>query len=125
MPKRSNKISSADLRKVRAYIKSVEWRFAKTMPQWPHFYTIFEWNPEKSADYYYFAYLIEKHGTIDPWGSERWSYLVVDDYKYWVLGNVINRAEPKPNAVVIEEGKKYLRAQAKRPSKTGGENVQK
>lgn len=124
MLKQSENMTAADLEKVRTYIKSVEWRFAKTMPQWPHFYTIFEWNPDKAADYYYFAHLIHKHGTVDPWGSEKWSYLTIDDYKYWVIGNVLNRAEPKLNAVVIEEGKKYLEAQASLSPKTGGEDVQ-
>ena len=28
-----------------AYIAKVRWQFAKTMPQWPHEYTVREWRP--------------------------------------------------------------------------------
>jgi hypothetical protein len=30
----------------RAYIGKVRWQFAKTMPQWPHEYTVREWRPD-------------------------------------------------------------------------------
>lgn len=109
---RTNKLSHKNLTRVRNYIQSVEWRFAKTMPQWPHFYTIFDWNPDKRVDFYYFAYLIQKYGSIDPWGKNEWSYLIVDNYKYWVIGDVLNRGEPKSNCAVLKDGEKY-RALAK------------
>ena len=103
-------ITIDDLSRARAYIATVEWRFAKTMPQWPHFYTVYDREPNREAEFFYFAHLIHKHGEIDAWGKHRWIYLTVDGLKYWVLGDVINRADPKPNAVVLEEGEKYLAA---------------
>jgi hypothetical protein len=30
----------------RAYIADVRWQFAKTMPQWPHEYTVREWRTD-------------------------------------------------------------------------------
>ena len=117
---KKKELNQADLARVRAYIQSVEWRFAKTMPQWPHFYTIFEWNQDKAAEYYYFAYLIHQHGVIIPGGENRWSYLQVDGYKYWVIDNVLNRADPKPNAVVLEEGRKYLANEQKCATESEG-----
>jgi hypothetical protein len=95
-----------DLDRVRAYIAASDWRFAKTMPQWPHWYVVRNWGHQRDFDF--FARLIDKDGYIDSWGQKRWKYLVVDDFKYWLCDNVLNRAKPKLNAWVIKEGKKYV-----------------
>jgi hypothetical protein len=113
----TQKINKKDLARARAYIKSVEWRFAKTMPQWPHFYTVLEWNPNLAAEFFYFAYLIHKHGYVDPWGKRNWVYFQVDEFKYWVIDNILNRADSKPNSVVMAEGKKYLAKEDKKQRK--------
>jgi hypothetical protein len=37
-------MTEEDMARLREYIKSVEWRFAKTMPETPHFYTKRIWD---------------------------------------------------------------------------------
>lgn len=97
-----------DLIRARKYIAASEWQYAKTMPQWPHYYTIREWNPDKAAEFYYFAYLIHEYGYMDPWGENEWFYLRIDEYKYWVIDNVLNRAAPKSNRAVMAAGRRYI-----------------
>lgn len=89
-----------------AYIDVVRWQFAKTMPQWPHWYTIRDWRPDLEAQFEAFARLIRRDGIVAPWPRDsltpryRNAYLVVGDWMYWTMPGglaetvVINRAEP-------------------------------
>ena len=43
----------------RHYIAQVRWQFAKTMPQWPHEYTVRNWRPELESDFEEFARLTQ------------------------------------------------------------------
>ena len=101
-----SKIPDRYLVRVRAYITAVRWEFAKTMPQWPHWYTVRDWAPDKQTEYDFFATAINKYGYVDSWRDDRWHYLVVDEFKYWAIEDVLNRAAPKPNAQVLDEGEK-------------------
>lgn len=93
----------------RDYIGSVRWQFAKTMPQWPHEYTVKEWRPEFAAQFEAFCRLIKAEGFVEPWPAPPAQaiyhnhYLVIGDWKYWAMGTrgdlgpaedltVINRA---------------------------------
>lgn len=40
-----------DLDTARDYIDSVRWKFASTMPDWPHEYTVKGWRPELHSDF--------------------------------------------------------------------------
>ncbi len=87
-----------------AYIARVRWQFAKTMPQWPHEYTVREWRPDLEPDFLGFAALIRGEGVIKPWPREadrpryHHTYLELDGWEYWTMGaplpetTVINRA---------------------------------
>lgn len=64
---------------VASFVAEASWRYAKTMPEWPHWYVMKLWQP----------------GTF----RERTTrYLFVGDYKYWVMDpsieatDLINRA---------------------------------
>jgi hypothetical protein len=100
-----------DMAEIRAFISSAEWRFAKTMPQWPHFYNVLSWNPKKRDGFVKLVSAIFNHGYQKEWpppdererlGSD-WkrivTYFDVDEYKYWVMDatveetDLINRAE--------------------------------
>lgn len=96
-----------------AYIEKVRWRFAKTMPQWPHEYTVRDWRTDLDGDFVAFAELIRGQGVVKPWPRDaatpryHHSYLAVDEWEYWTMGapisetTVINRAlisEPEPQA---------------------------
>lgn len=88
----------------RLYIADVRWQFAKTMPQWPHEYTVREWRPELQQEFEALVALIRSDGVIKPWprdsGTPRYhhSYLELDGWEYWSMGapipetTVINRA---------------------------------
>lgn len=98
----------------RAYIAEVRWQFAKTMPQWPHEYTVKAWVPELAGEFEAFARLIVTEGVVIPWppppAAPRYHnhYLVIGDLKYWAMGprgdadapaemTVINRSDIELN----------------------------
>jgi len=80
-----------------AYVSKVRWQFAKTMPQWPHEYTVREWAPELEAEFEAFVALIREAGVIKPWPRTsqkpryRLSYLTIGDWEYWSMGEPIAR----------------------------------
>jgi hypothetical protein len=87
----------------RSYICEVRWRFAKTMPQWPHEYTVREWRPELDERFAAFATLIRAEGVVKPWPADspnpryHHPYLAIDGWDHWTMGypieetTVINR----------------------------------
>jgi hypothetical protein len=88
----------------RGYIARVRWQFAKTMPQWPHEYTVREWRPDLEPAFLEFAVLIRAEGVVKPWPRDavhpryHHTYLELDGWEYWTMGSplpettVINRA---------------------------------
>ena len=88
----------------RAYIAEVRWQFAKTMPQWPHEYTVREWRPELEDRFVDFVELIRHEGIVKPWPDDvatpryHHHYLEIDGWDYWSMDGpiaetgVINRA---------------------------------
>jgi hypothetical protein len=90
----------------RAYIAKVRWQFAKTMPQWPHEYTVRAWRPDLERDFCNLAALIRREGVVKPWPRDaaapryHHTYLELDGWEYWTMGasvpetTVINRARP-------------------------------
>ena len=80
-------------------LESKAYRFAKTMPESPHFYTLKrEWdNPkefEKAVSY------IRENGQKELWqDGQHYTYLYVNGWKYWTMGSpasetiLINRTE--------------------------------
>lgn len=108
------KLPDETLEFLRAYIKKVEWRFAKTMPQWPHWYTVEKWNQELKEEFDFFYRCIVWYGYLDPFNPrDRWYYLEIDGFRYWSCAeDLINRADAnKMTAQVREEGKQYKLAQ--------------
>ena len=92
----------------RAYIASVRWQFAKTMPQWPHEYTVRAWRPDLEQEFVEFVVLIRRDGVVKAWPPDasepryHHAYLELDGWEYWTMGSpipettLINRALPKP-----------------------------
>lgn len=97
-----------NLEGARKYIAEVRWQFARTMPQWPHEYTVRSWRPDLESDFEAFAVLIRADGIVKPWPplSERpryhHTYLAIGPWEYWTMGEpvaettVINRALLEP-----------------------------
>lgn len=110
---REHIMKRAEMAWARRFIDSQEWRFAKTMPQWPHWYIV-RGEENRCADFDRFAKLIMKYGEDDPWGSTPRRYLRIAEHKYWVLGEIINRADPIPSSEVRRRGERWLSEHGKR-----------
>jgi hypothetical protein len=90
--------------RARQYIDRVRWQFAKTMPQWPHEYTVKRWNEDIAAEFEAFVALISRNGVVKPWPANSDSpryhhkYLEIDGWEYWYMDDdlaevtLVNRA---------------------------------
>lgn len=84
---------------IRQYIQSVRWKFASTMPQIPHEYTLKEWHPSKKDTFNAFVLHIRETGYKELFYGKEMTYFDVDGFKYWTMGSpleetiLINRAK--------------------------------
>jgi hypothetical protein len=89
----------------RDYINLVKWQFAKTMPRWPHEYTVRQWRQDLERQFFEFVELIRRSGVVKPWPREastpryHHTYLEIDGWEYWTMG------EPIPDTVVINRAR--------------------
>lgn len=100
-----NEMDNATMEEIRKFIGAVEWRYAKTMPQWPHYYNVLSWNPEKKEGFDKLVDAILHHGYKEPWPKPPEksirvvTYFNVDGWRYWVMSTkaedveLINRAK--------------------------------
>ena len=88
------------------FIAAVRWTFAKTMPDWPHEYTVRSWRPELDDEFTAFCQFIADAGIAEPWPPPPDSpiynhpYLVVGHYKYWTMGPSGDRHPPEDMTVI-------------------------
>jgi hypothetical protein len=93
------RVSSFDVDDARAYIDEVFWKFASTMPQWPHEYTVLRWRPEYEETFRAFVALIRTDGVVKPWPADvpnpryRHTYLAIDGWDYWTMGEPVDEVE--------------------------------
>ena len=80
-----------DTERIKKYINSVKWVFARTMPQWPHEYTVREWRPDLDSEFVWFAETIRKYGYRERFLSTVKTYLKFSEHKYWTMGAPINK----------------------------------
>ena len=71
------------------YISKVEWRFAKTMPKHPHWYTVRWDRPDMESMFVDFAWFIRDHGYEESFYRKKLMYFNIGDWKYWTMGNPI------------------------------------
>lgn len=89
-----------ELERVRQFIDTHEWHFAKTMPQIPHWYCLLKDKNDKE-DFRWFATHIRKHSKPGQFYVRTYYYYYLDGYKYWWMDNaveeciLINRDEVK------------------------------
>lgn len=82
---------------IRGFIDKSEWTFAKTMPQIPHWYTLRQ-KARRDEDFAAFVQEIRFRGTVRQFGSKSFTYLDLDGWTYWTMGEpieetlLINRA---------------------------------
>ena len=88
-----------DIEDARAYIGEVRWQFAKTMPQWPHEYTVRDWRVDLDDTFLDFVELIRAEGAVKPWPADsptpryHHTYLAIDGWDYWTMGEPVEETE--------------------------------
>ena len=98
----------------RLYIAQARWQFAKTMPRWPHDYTVRSWNDDLEVHFASFVELIRSEGTVKPWPTNtdnpryHHTYLLIDGWDYWTMGASVDETEVINRAAVANEGRVML-----------------
>ena len=79
-----------DREEILAWVKTLEWRFAKSMAAIPHWYSIKWWLEEDAHEKYAnFARLIQSEGVDERFYSKTYRYLYLDGFKYWTMSDPI------------------------------------
>lgn len=76
------------------FINKNKWVFAKTMTEIPHYYIVkdnLSENDKKLFDE--FDAFIKKNGYTKKFYSKQYTYYNIGNYKYWIIENILNRAE--------------------------------
>jgi len=76
------------------FINRCAWTFAKTMPQMPHHYVVrddLSYDDKKMFDA--FGEYIKRNGYSASFASKRYDYLNTGGFKYWIIGNILNKAK--------------------------------
>jgi len=85
-------VTTFNIEDAQGYVAEVRGRYAKTMPDWPHEYTVRSWRPDLAEAFEAFCHLIQKTGIAAPWPPAPAAaiyhnhYLVVGPQKYWAMG---------------------------------------
>ncbi len=111
--KQPAEVAALTMDEIRDFIARSPWKFAKSMPQTPHYYTLRKHSPDEEM-FVRFVLHIRKHGYKRKFGKTTYIYFDVDGWQYWTMGApvgevghynpqtdtiLINRAElnPAPN----------------------------
>ena len=95
------------LPRMQKFIENHKWIFARTMPEFPHFYVCRDRliDPAEIAEFNNVSRFIQKYGDDREWTDPltqyktKYRYLNVDVYKYWTMGChwqktiIVNRAK--------------------------------
>jgi hypothetical protein len=87
---------------VQKFIDNSRWKYAKSMPQMPHWYTLRACAPDES-EFERFVLHIRAVGYKEKFGRTWYTYLNVGEWKFWTMGSpldqtvLINRAKIVPD----------------------------
>ena len=86
----------AEESRLKDYIKRVEWRLNRKVPDHPYCYTNVTQNPELEAEFWWLAEMIERYGIIEFKSGALHKFLYYRRQKYWMVvtdkeGAVIRR----------------------------------
>lgn len=90
------KITHDCLARARKFITGNAWTFAKTYAKTaPHEYVVKDKlaNEELKREFEWFAIFIHDHGYQEEFWGKVYTYLDIDDKKYWTEEEIINRAD--------------------------------
>ena len=82
---------SEDYREVSELLEAAAWIYAKSMPQWPHEYTLRKTWEEDDQYARVFRY-IHEHGYDRKFYRKTFRSLIVGDYYYWPMTDDINKS---------------------------------
>jgi hypothetical protein len=91
MPVKHKSVTIARANELRKIIRDAAWK-TSTSERYktaPHQYII---ATNSGPEWKFFADNIATYGEIRSWRGHRYKYLVVDEYCYWVMFPVLNRA---------------------------------
>jgi hypothetical protein len=92
-------LAPEDGRRIHDFIAKTRWHFAHTMPQAPHEYTLRK-NCFSDRDFAWFVKFIRDHGYGGTYAGRTYTYLDVDGWSYWTMGEDIDR-DGKPHTILI------------------------
>lgn len=75
------------------FVRQFKWRVAKTMPNIPHEYIVIGEHKDKRQTTEKMLKMISLYGQRKYFCNRPYQYLEVKAYKYWVVGDIINRAK--------------------------------
>lgn len=75
-------IKDVNLERVRRFIETRTWHFAKTMPQIPHWYCLRNEDKDKE-EFLWFAGYIREHSVPGTFYGKTYYYFYLGEYKYW------------------------------------------
>jgi len=70
---------------IQDFIEHSRWKYAKSMPQMPHWYTLRK-NAQDEAAFERFVMHIRQVGYKERFGKTTYTYLNVGEWKYWTMG---------------------------------------
>lgn len=80
------------LQKPEPEFATLAWRFAKTMASSPHAYVVR--SPENEDEYAKLSHRIASEDVWQEWKDGRqYRYLTIGPFRYWQIGQIINRAK--------------------------------
>jgi hypothetical protein len=96
-------VNSPDFDRFAALMASHEWRFAKTMPDNPHHYTLRKtWTePGGDEDFVWAVRFIREHGYPAYFKRRPYVQLDVNGHFYWTMGAPINKPDGTPCTILI------------------------
>ena len=71
-----------DIARIREFIDTHEWHFAKTMPEIPHWYCLRK-DKGDIEEFTWFAKTIREHSIEGQFHGRTYYYFYLDGYKYW------------------------------------------
>jgi len=91
--------------KILKHINDSRWKFASSMPKYPHWYTLAEWMPGRYEDFKLFAKFIRENGYAGNFWRKQLIYLNIGEFKYWTMGcpiqDCLSSINPKIDTMLI------------------------
>jgi hypothetical protein len=89
--------------RVNQLLDSATWKFAKSMPKFPHDYTLRStWGVD--SEFVDVVKWIRENGTTERWYKKTFIYYYYNGYKYWTMGNPVCYID-KQKTILINRAK--------------------